>query len=130
MRELMNNLGESKPDNLVAGSRFPLTVKGVELAAGQGVLKRGTVLAVNAATGDAHAVDSALTDGMNEPDCILAETMDTSGGAVKAVAYATGYFFRSGCFFGGTDTYEKHEKEMRRLGLHLTSSVDEKGADA
>lgn len=126
----MNDLGDSKLDNLVAGFRFPLMVKGVELAAGQGVLKRGTVLAINTTTGQAHPVDSAGANGTNEPDCILVETMDTAGGAVKAVAYITGYFFRNGLFFGGSDTYEKHEKEMRRLGMHLTSSVDEKGADA
>lgn len=126
----MNNLGESKPDNLVAGFRFPLTHKGVELAAGQGVVKRGTVLGIDKTTGEARPVDSSKTDGTNEPDCILAETMDTAGGAVKAVAYITGYFFRSGLFFGGTDTYEKHEKEMRRLGMHLTSSIDAEGADA
>ena len=77
MRELMNDLGDSKLDNLVAGFRFPLMVKGVELAAGQGVLKRGTVLAINTTTGQAHPVDSAGANGTNEPDCILVETMDT-----------------------------------------------------
>lgn len=130
MRNLMSNLGESKPDNLVAGFRFPLTVKGVALASGQGILERGTVLGIDTTTGEARPVKSTASDGSNEPDCILAETMDTSSGAVKAVAYITGYFFRSGLFFGGSDTYEKHEKELRRLGMYLTSSIDAEGAEA
>ncbi len=131
MRELFkDNIETSKPDNLVAGCRFPLTSKGVRLAGGQGVLERGTVLGLVQASGDAKAVDSSQSDGTNAPDCILAETIDTTGGAVDAVAYRTGYFMRNGLIFGGTDTYEKHEKEMRRLGMYLTSTIDEKGVEA
>ena len=44
MANLVQNLGSFTPDNLFAGHEIPVLVKGVTLEAGQGELKRGTVL--------------------------------------------------------------------------------------
>ncbi|MDR1471561.1 MAG: hypothetical protein LBS75_03475 [Synergistaceae bacterium] len=137
-RELMGDIGGSSRDNLIAGSRFPIQHKGVQLAAGQGALRRGTVLAILAA-GTAVAVDSSHTvtvgqtavPDRNKPDCILAEDIDTGGSAggspIDAVAYSAGYFIRGSLIFGGTDTWTDHELEMRKLNMHLSASVDREG---
>ena len=127
-RELLD-IGAIVADNLIAGDRFPLSVKGVTLAAGQGKLARGTVLGIVTSDGKAKVVDSSKSDGTQNPDCILAEEIDTTGAAVSAVAYNAGFFIRNALVFGGADTYAKHELEMRRLGIHLSASLDEKGAE-
>jgi len=44
MANLVQNLDSFTPDNLFAGHEIPVLVKGVTLEAGQGELKRGTVL--------------------------------------------------------------------------------------
>jgi hypothetical protein len=132
-RELMRDLGAIEQDNLIAGPRFPVAFKGVSLAPGQGSLKRGTVLGVVTSTGLAVTVNSANTGddvgGSNAPDSILAEDVDTgTGDPVSAVAYSAGYFIRGSLIFGGGDTWETHELEMRKLNMHLSASIDEEGA--
>jgi hypothetical protein len=138
----MSDIGESLQDNLIAGPRFPVQHKGVQLAAGQGSLKRGTVLAI-LANGTAVTVDSTHTIEVEKgnstvdvpdrdmPDCILAEDIDTgaaSGGSpIDAVAYSAGYFIRGSLVFGGSDTWQTHETEMRKLNMHLSASIDKEG---
>ncbi|MDR1510895.1 MAG: hypothetical protein LBS53_14825 [Synergistaceae bacterium] len=141
-RELMSDIGASLQDNLIAGPRFPVQHKGVQLAAGQGPLKRGTVLAILAG-GEAVTVDSSHTintgttqnpvnvPDRDKPDCVLAEDIDTgavSGGSpIDAVAYSAGYFIRGSLIFGGSDTWGTHETEMRKLNMHLSASIDKEG---
>lgn len=127
MRELYTQIAESKADNLIAGSRWTIDHKGVTLAAGQGVLLRGTVLGIVSASGEAVPVDSSKSDGSERPDCILAEEVDTTTGPTTTVAYSAGGFIRASLVFGGSDTWEKHELEMRKLNMHLSASIDEKG---
>jgi hypothetical protein len=133
-RDLYKDLGEITQDNLIAGPRFPIQHKGVQLAAGQETLKRGTVLAILADT-TAVTVDSSHTvedvPDRDKPDCVLAEDIDTGsvggGNPIDAVAYSAGYFIRSSLIFGGADTWETHELEMRKLNMHMSASIDENG---
>ena len=138
-RELYGDLGETTRDNLIAGPRFPIWHKGVSLASGQGVLKRGTVLAIisaGAGVGTAVMIDSshkvtvsqAQVADRDKPDCVLAEDIDTGAGdSVEAAAYSAGHFIRGSLIFGGSDTWETHELEMRKLNMHMSASVDENG---
>jgi hypothetical protein len=111
----------------------------VKLAAGQGTLKRGTVLAI-LADDSAVIIDSSHTAEVSadvfepdrdKPDCILAEDIDTGassgGSAVDAVAYSAGYFIRGALIFGESDTWQTHELEMRKLNIHLSASIDKEG---
>jgi hypothetical protein len=137
-RELMEDIGASPQDNLIAGSRFPIQHKGVRLEAGQGLLRRGTVLAV-LADGAAVVVDSSHTVEVDDdvfepdrdkPDSILAEEIDTgsaAGDPIDAIAYSAGYFIRASLIFGGTDTWQTHELEMRKLNMHLSASIGKEG---
>ena len=128
-RDLIADLGSAGQDNLIAGPKFPIQFKGVTLAPGQGILPRGTVLGIITAGGQAAAVDSSSADGSEKPDCVLAEDIDTgSGNPVAAVAYSAGYFIRGALIFGGTDTWETHERELRTLNIHLSASIDSEGA--
>lgn len=126
MRELLKDIGQLDPDNLIAGTRYPIDYKGITLEAASGIVEKGTVLGVITASGIAVPVDSTATDGSQNPICVLAETIDTAV-LTKAIAYRCGYFFRDALIFGGDDTYETHEIEMQRLGLFMTAAVNTKG---
>ena len=86
MQELMNRVGETGQDNLIAGVFPPAEITGIKIAAGQGQLLRGTVLAASDAGG---VVLSAATTG--KATYILTDDVD----AAEAVG-TTGY--RAGCF--------------------------------
>ena len=62
MRELMNKAGEIGQDNLIAGVFPPAEFTGVKIAAGQGALRRGTVLAES----DAGCVVLGTEDTVDE----------------------------------------------------------------
>ncbi|GHV50395.1 hypothetical protein FACS1894216_02520 [Synergistales bacterium] len=141
MRDLYNDIGETGVDGLIAGPRFPIAFKGITVASGQGVLKRGTALGIKTASGKAVLLNSANTttippvgdgnptivpDG-NLPDCVLAEDIDATNGDVTAIAYSAGYFVRGKLIFGGNDTWETHELEMRKLNMHMSASIDAEG---
>jgi len=111
------------PDNLFAGHEIPVLVKGVTLEAGQGELKRGTVLGKVTASGKYKVVNSANEDGSEVADCILADDTDTTDGDVTAVAYRTGHFNRKALVFGGSDTADTHEQTLRMLGILLSENV-------
>lgn len=111
-------------DNLIAGTEIPLMVKSVKLAAGQGVLKRGTVLGIITASGQAVKVDSSKSDGSEKADCILTDTVDTTGEEpIVTTAYSSGLFNRKALIFGGSDTAEKHETRLRELGIFLKDNI-------
>jgi hypothetical protein len=114
-----NNFGSTEPDNLIAGTKHPLDVKGITVLTGQGVLKRGTVLGVITANGKGKKVDSTAADGSQAADCILTDDIDTTGGDVVTSAYISGEFNRGALIFGGTDTAANHEATLRTKGIFL-----------
>ena len=122
MANLVQNLDSFTPDNLFAGHEIPVLVKGVTLEAGQGKLKRGTVLGKVTATGKYKKVVNSANDGSEVADCILADDTDTTTGDATAVAYRTGHFNRKALIFGGSDT-AAHEARLRELGIFLSDNV-------
>ena len=101
MKELVRNVGERGQDNLIAGIYPRALTMPVKIAAGEGKLKRGTILTaksdgtyvvcgkkVTAGEGDA-----AQTTTYSNPSAVLTEDVDASGtSAVAAVAYRSGNF--------------------------------------
>lgn len=122
MRDLMNDLGKTELTDLIAGYKFPLEVRGVKLAAGQGILPKGRVLA------EPEAGEYKALAAGGKADCILAEEIDTGDDeAVTAVAYTAGYFIASRLILAESDTIDTHEPLLRMKNIHLSASVDEKG---
>lgn len=119
--DLFSKTGESIEDNLIAGSSVPLLVKGVNLAAGQGVLLRGTVLGKHSSDGKHYKVNSATQAA--SADCILIADTDTGSGDVFTETYRSGHFNRRALIFGGADTADKHEIRLRELGIYLSDSI-------
>jgi hypothetical protein len=112
-------------DNLFVGDQHTeeVQVKSVNLQAGQGVLKRGTVVGIINASGLAVAVDSTKADGSQTADSILTDDVDTTAGNTVTTTYASGTFNRKALIFGGTDTADKHETMLRQLGIFLRENI-------
>lgn len=122
MTELVQNLGSFVPDNLIVDGSVPILTKAVKLGAGQGALKRGTVLGKITTSGEYVIVNSANVDGSQDADCILADDVDTTD-SVVAIAYTSGHFNRKALVFGGSDTADTHEARLRELGIFLSDNV-------
>jgi hypothetical protein len=120
MANLVNeNYGSTTPDNLLAGTKHPVDIKGITVLSGQGVLARGTVIGVITASGKGKKVNSASVDGSQAADCILTDTIDTTSGDVVTSAYISGEFNREALIFGGSDTAANHEATLRQKGIFL-----------
>ncbi|MDI3534818.1 MAG: hypothetical protein PWQ82_1183 [Thermosediminibacterales bacterium] len=115
--------GSVNPDKLIAGHEIPLLTTGVLLASGQGVLERGSVIEIVTADGKGKLCDSAAADGSQVAKYILAEDVDTTGGDVMAVCYKSGVFNRNALIFGGTDTADVHEDELRDVNIYLKDEI-------
>ena len=114
-------LGECKFDNLINSvGNLPLITVLRTVLAGQGVLKRGTALAIDA--------DNKLvilgTDGATA-NCILAQDVDTTEGDAACVVYISGQFNRNSLTVkvGYTITADDVE-EFRKAGIYLANSVE------
>lgn len=100
-KNLVNKVGECSQDNLIAGLFPRALTMGVKVAAGEGLLKRGTLLTIKddgtyvvcgkkVTTGEG---ESAQTTVYANPSAVLTEDIDASGtAAVTAVAYRSGNF--------------------------------------
>lgn len=117
-------LGQNDFDSLISGNQLSVMVKGVSLAASQGVLKRGTLLGIVTATGYATPCKAAATDGSQTPKYILAEDTDTgTGSAVTAEAYQSGVFNRSALILANGEVISSFEDTLRMNNIILTDSI-------
>lgn len=116
-------LGSVTYDNLIGGTEIELLTTGVTLAAGQGVVKRGTVMGKVLATGKGKITDKTNTDGSQIAKYVVIQDVDTTDSDVMAVCYKTGIFNRGALKFGGLSTAEDHEDELRNAGIFLKDEL-------
>lgn len=111
-------------DNLFAGTQVqPVVADEVILAAGQGILQRGTVLSKTNG-GEFVIVNSGADPVANTVDAILAETTDTGdSGAVPAPGYLTGEYNERALIFGGSDDADTHRDAARSNGIFFKDTV-------
>lgn len=135
MREnLVNKVGECGQDNLIA-RLFPRALTmGIKVAAGEGLLKRGTVLV---ATEDGYVVcgksattgegDDAVTTAYADPSAILADDVDASGDeAVTAVAYRSGNFNPHAVIVADGYTLTAADKDtLRKYDIVFTDMMED-----
>lgn len=115
------------PDNLIAGS-FPVKTGEGTLLAGQGLLKRGSVLGVVTASGLLKLCNSLSNDGSQTPNCILAQdTLVLESNVPHVPIYLSGDFESSSLIFGGTDTVNTHQNTMRSLNMYTSTGSDQYG---
>lgn len=131
---MFEQIGEFKPDSLIAGNEFPIMKEGIGLKAGQGVLKRGSLITKGtdkagyiAGSAAAAAGEGAETSGADmkvfgilTDDCDTGT--DTSADNIPAVCYQTGEFNRAAVIVSGEGAaVENYEDDMKCVGIYLRS---------
>lgn len=134
---MFEQTGEFKPDSLIAGNEFPILKEGIGLKAGQGVLKRGTlimkgsdkagyiagsVVEVKAAEGETETTSNMEMKVFG----ILTDDTDTGTDAsvdnIPAVCYQTGEYNRAAVIVAGESAaVENYEDDMKCVGIYLRS---------
>ena len=116
MKNLVNKIGEFTPDNLIAKLNPPAETFGVTVAAGEGELARGTVLAL--VDGDYVALDAESTGKAN---CVLADPVDATEADAVGVAYRTGHLNRKALIVAdGYELTAADIEELRKGGILLS----------
>lgn len=135
--QMFKQVGEFIPDSLIASNEFPILKEGIGLKAGQGVLKRGSLIMKGAdkagyiagtvakvTTGEGESAVTADMEmkvfGILTDDCDTGE--DDIADNIPAVAYLTGQFNREAVLVTGENTsVDDYEYEMRGVGMYLLS---------
>ena len=120
--ELVRVVGSTGQDNLIARLTPPAETFGIKVAAGEGVLARGTVLAVNSAGKYviAGTADSSVS-------CILADPVDASDTTedATAVAYRSGNFNRAALIVkSGYTLTAADEDALRKYDIIFTDMMN------
>lgn len=132
---LYKTTGTFVPDKLIADNGIPLTKKGITIAKGEGMLKRGTLMGVGA-DGKYRRTDTEVSvekgEGENAvtetavigADCILTDDVDATNSEAVATAYITGAFNRAAVILPEGKSIAAHETELRKLGIFLKEVQD------
>ena len=114
-------IGSVGYDNLFNGVNPSAEVFSVEVAANQGVLERGTLLAK--AEGGMVMISADTTGKAN---AVLADPVDTGAdGAVFAVAYRTGHFNANGLKVAeGYEITAADKEALREVGILISDAVE------
>lgn len=119
MSRLDENLGSVGYDNLINGLEPGAEVFSVQIAAGQGKLERGTLLAKT--DGGMVKISSATTGKAN---AVLAEDVDATE-AVTAVAYRTGHFNANTLIVAdGYEITAADKEALRVAGILISDAVE------
>ena len=118
-KRLDETLGAVGYDNLFNGITPGAEVFSVQIAAGQGVLERGTLLA---ATDGGMVKISAATTG--KANAVLAETVDATE-AVNGIAYRTGHFNANKLIVAdGYEITAADKEALRVAGILISDAVE------
>lgn len=130
--KMYEQIGEFMPDSLIASADFPILKEGIGLKAGQGILKRGSLIIRSEKAG--YIAGAAITTGSGETAKteeikgkifgILTDDTDTGTDAtadnIPAVCYHTGIFNRDAVIVAGENAaVDKYEDDMTDVSLFL-----------
>lgn len=127
---LFQTTGTFTPDKLIADNAIPITTKGIKVAKGEGILRRGTLMGpatdgtykrtdttedIKTGQGE-NATTTASTIGA---DCILTDDVNALLSDVVTTAYVSGTFNRAAIILPEGKDIADHETELRKLGIFL-----------
>lgn len=114
-------VGACAPEFLFASSKYPVSKALKAIASGQGVLKRGTALALNA---DGKCV--ILGTASATAAYILAEDIDATSADATAEVYRTGHFIKNALTVKASYTITDADvEEFRKVGIILDNGIVE-----
>ena len=119
MKKLNEVIGSVAYDGLIVANVPVADVVSVKLAAGSGIVKRGTVI-TGTAGGELAPVAAALE--ATKATYILADDTDTAEAAV-ATAYRTGHFARNKLITGEYALTAADEEILRNAGILLADAI-------
>ena len=124
MAELANTMDGVTYDELFGGTAISAMTANVTIAklSTATSYKRGTLLGIVTASGKYAIVDSEATTGEKVANVVLAQDV-TVGNTddVVATVYTRGIFNREKLIVKAGDNATKHEEELRKVGIYLTS---------
>ena len=124
MSRLDENLGGVGFDNLIADSYPPADVFSVQLAAGQGILERGTLLARK----DDGTMEMIGTETTSKANAVLSDPVDTGdaeGETVPGIAYRTGHFNTNRLIVAeGYEITAADREALRTAGILTSEAVE------
>ncbi len=107
-------------ENLIAAPYPQLIVGSYKLAAGQGVVKRGSLMEIK--EGDAGTlVDAAITAG--NPVFVVADDVDTTDGAAGCVGYRSGHFFTDGLITKDYRLTKADLEKLRQFNIYTSTGM-------
>ncbi len=107
-------------ENLIAAPYPQLIVGSYKLAAGQGVVKRGSLMEIK--EGDAGTlVDAAITAG--NPVFVVADDVDTTDGAAGCVGYRCGHFFTDGLITKDYKLTKADLEKLRQFNIYTSTGM-------
>lgn len=130
---MFQNIGEFTPDSLIVSPDFPILKEGIGLKAGQGTLKRGTLIVkgtdgAGRIAGTTVSVPAAqeggqATDMVMKTFGILTDDVDTGSDStadnIPNVCYITGVFNREAIVLKTGETIDTYEDDMKKIGMYL-----------
>lgn len=127
---LFQTTGTFTPDKLIADNAIPTTAKGIEVAKGEGFLKRGTLMGKAADgtykhTGTKETITTGEGDSATESeatigaDCILTDDVAAVTKSVVSSGYISGNFNRAAVILPTGVEIANYETELRKLGIFL-----------
>lgn len=124
-RRLDENLGGVGFDNLIADMYPPADVFSVQLATGQGILERGTLLARK----DDGTMEMIGTETTGKANAVLSDPVDTGdsaeGETVPGIAYRTGHFNTNRLIVAeGYEITAADREALRTAGILTSEAVE------
>ncbi len=133
--QMFKQVGEFTPDSLIASNEFPILKEGIGLKAGQGILKRGSLIMKGAdkagyIAGSVVKVKAGEGEDVTDLEMkvygILTDEFDTGIDAaadnIPATVYLTGQFNREAVLVTGENaSVDSYEYEMKGVGMYLLS---------
>lgn len=116
---LYQSEGAYVPDCLFAGNEVPVISKGIKIKIGQGNLKRGSIIAIDDATGEGVLVTKATLKSVVG---VLTDELATDTASIISTVYQSGCFNGAELKFGSDITLKEADAELRKFGI-FTKSV-------
>lgn len=125
--DLLNKTSYSiTPDSLIIDFKHPLDIKTVQVAANQGIVKRGTLLSLVEPAHTYVKFGETLAEGQTaKANCIVADDVDTTSSdpKVTGVVYISGNFNKNELVVTEGSTLDVTSVEdLRNAGIYLSSS--------
>lgn len=118
-------IGTCEADNLIISGKFQRDAVSVTIASGEGVLSRGTVIAMSNKTSKCVILGTTAATGETlTPYGIICDEVDATSADAVATAYRTGHFNKGALIVDDDYTMtDADEAALRNGGIYLDSAM-------